>query len=66
MTRSPAIAAIYALALSQPMFRREADRKPTDYLPTRHASHDEELIAKAEAKRARKTAKRAKILEMKA
>lgn len=30
---------------------------PTDYLPLRHASHDAERIAKAEAKRARKAAK---------
>lgn len=31
----------------------------------RHASHDAECIAKAEAKRARKAAKRAKQLEVK-
>ena len=48
-----------ALAMSQPVFRHSARSEPTDYLPPRHASHDAERIAKAEAKRARKAAKRA-------
>ena len=49
-----------ALAMSQPVFRHSARREPNDYPPPRHASHDAERIAKAEAKRARKAAKRAK------
>lgn len=65
MRRSTALAAVYALALSQPMFRREFEREPADYQPTIHASHDAERIAKAEAKRARKAARRAKQLEAK-
>lgn len=62
MTRSAAVATIMAIAMSQPIFRREFEREPTDYLPPSHASHDAERIAKAEAKRARKAAKRAKQL----
>ena len=58
MKRSAAIAAIYALALSQTMFRREFEREPTDYLPSKHAPQDAERIAKASAKRARKAAMR--------
>ena len=54
-----------ALAMSQPVFRHSARREPTDYPPPSHASHDAERIAKAEAKRARKAAKRAKQLEAK-
>lgn len=56
--RSFAVAAAMALAMSQPVFRHPARSEPTDYLPPRHASHDAERIAKAEAKRARKAAKR--------
>ena len=58
--RSLAVAAAMALAMSQPVFRHSARREPNDYPPPRHASHDAERIAKAEAKRARKAAKRAK------
>lgn len=67
MTRSAAIAAAYMLALSQgeAVIRGEKAYGPTDHLPPRHASHDAERIAKAEAKRARKAAKRAKLLEAK-
>jgi hypothetical protein len=54
-----------ALAMSQPVFRHSARREPNDYSPPRHASHDAEHIAKAEAKRARKAAKRAKQMEVK-
>lgn len=65
MTRqSLAVAAAMALAMSQPVFRHSARSEPTDYLPPRHASHDAERIAKAEAKRARKAAKRAKQVEL--
>ena len=63
--RSFAVAAAMALAMSQPVFRHSARREPTDYLPPQHALHDAERIAKAEAKRARKAAKRAKQLEAK-
>lgn len=45
MTRSAALAAAMAIAMSQPMFRRKFEREPTDYLPPRHASHDAEQIA---------------------
>lgn len=65
MKRSAALAAMMAITMSQPMFRREFEREPTDYLPPSHASHDAERIAKAEAKRARKAARRAKQLEAK-
>ncbi|MGL4264799.1 MAG: hypothetical protein ACRCTX_24525 [Afipia sp.] len=66
MTRqSLAVAAAMALAMSQPVFRHAARREPTDYPPPRYASHDAERIAKAEAKRARRAAKRAKQLEAK-
>ena len=62
--RSAAIAAAYMMALSQggAMFRGDRVYSPTDYLLPRHASHDAERIAKAEAKRARKAARRAKQL----
>ena len=49
-----------AIAMSPPVFRHLTRSEPTDHLPPRHASHDPERIAKAEAKRARKAAKRAK------
>lgn len=58
--RSLAASVAMAIAMSQPVFRHSARREPNDYLPPRHASHDAERIAKAEAKRARKAAKRAK------
>ena len=63
MTRSAAIAAAYMLALSQggAVIRGEKAYGPDDYLPSRHASHDAERIAKAEAKRVRKAAKRAQL-----
>ena len=65
MTRSAAIAAAYMLALSQgaAVIRGEKAYGPADHLQHRHASHDAERIAKAEAKRARKAAKRAKLPE---
>ena len=67
MTRSAAIAAAYMLAVSQggAMLRDDKTCGPTDYLPPSHTSHDAERIAKAEAKRTRKAAKRAKQLEAK-
>ena len=67
MTRSAAVAAAYMLAVSQggAILRDDKAYGPTDYLPPQHASHDAERIAKAEAKRARKAAKRAKQLEAK-
>ena len=63
MTRSAAIAAAYMLALSQgeAVIRGENAYWPDDYRPPQHASHDAERIAKAEAKRARKAAKRAQL-----
>ena len=63
MTRSAAIAAAYMLAVSQggAMLCDDKAYETTDYLPPRHASHDAECIAKAEAKRARKAAKRAQL-----
>lgn len=66
MTRSAAIAAAYMLALSQggPMRGGQPHHVPLASQP-RHASHDAERIAKAEAKRARKAAKRAKQMEAK-
>ena len=63
MTRSLVVATAMALTMAQPVFRHSAWRESTDYLPPRYASHDAERIAKAEAKRARKAAKRAKQLE---
>ena len=65
MTRSAAIAAAYMLALSQGGLMRcgHPHHVPTAYQPPRHASHDVERISKAEAKRARKAATRAKQLE---
>ena len=67
MTRSSVIAAAYMLALSQggAMLRDDTAFGPADYLPPSHTSHDAERIAKAEAKRARKAAQRAKLLESK-
>lgn len=67
MTRSAAIAAAYMLAVSQggAMPRDDKAFGPADYLPPSHTSHDAERIAKAEAKRVRKAAKRAKLLESK-
>ena len=59
--RSFAVAAAMALAMSQPVFRHSARREPTDYLSLHHASHDAERIAQAEAKRARRAAKRAQL-----
>ena len=63
--RSLAVAAAMAIAMSPPVFRHLTRSEPTDHLLPRHASHDAERIAKAEAKRARKAAKRAKLLEIK-
>ena len=67
MTRSAAIAAAYMLAVSQGgvMLRDDKAFGPADYLPPSNTSHDAERISKAEAKRARKAAKRAKQLEAK-
>ena len=76
MTRSAAIAAAGMLAVSRggamlavsrggAMLRDDKAYGLADYLSPRHASHDAERIAKAEAKRARKAAKRAKLLEAK-
>ena len=67
MTRSAAISAAYMLAVIHggAMIRGDRVYSPADYQPPRHASHDAERIAKAEAKRARKAAKRAKQLEAK-
>jgi hypothetical protein len=67
MTRSAAIAAAYMLAVSQGGAILCDDKAfgPADYLQPRHTSHDAERIAQAEAKRARKAAKRAKLLEAK-
>ena len=60
MTRSAAIAAAYMLALSQSeaMIRGEKVYGPDDYRLPHHALHDAERIARAEAKQARKAAKR--------
>ena len=64
--RSIAVAAALALALSAaPVLRHSANREPSDYISPNHTSHDAERIAKAEAKRTRKAAKRAKQLENK-
>ena len=67
MTRSAAISAAYMLAAihGEAVIRSDRVYSPADYPPPRHASHDAERIAKAEAKRARKAAKRAKQLEVK-
>ena len=63
MTRSAAIAAAYMLALSQgeAVIRGEKAYEPDDCRPPKYASHDAERIARAEAKRARKAAKRAQL-----
>lgn len=67
MTRSAAIAAAYMLAVTQGGAMLQGDRviSPRDYTLPRGTMHDAERIAKAEAKRARKAAKRAKKLEAK-
>ena len=67
MTRSAAIAAAYMLAVSQggALLRDGKTYGLADYLSSRHASHDAERIANAEAKRARNAAMRAKQLETK-
>ena len=59
--RSLAVAAAIAIAMSPPVFQHLTRSEPTDRLPSRHASHDAERIAKAEAKRARKATKRAQL-----
>ena len=59
--RSLAVTTAIAIAMSPPVFRHLTRSEPTDPLPPRHASHDAEHIAKAEAKRARKAAKRAQL-----
>ena len=63
MTRSAAIAAAYMLALSQGGLLRggQPHHVPTAPQPRQFDSHDAERIAKAEAKRARKAAKRAQL-----
>ena len=60
MTRSAVIAAAYMLALSQggPMRGGQPHYVPTALQPRQFDSHDAERIARAEAKRARKAAKR--------
>lgn len=62
MKRSAAIAAAYMLALTQGGAMRggQPHYLPREYTAPRHSSNDAERIAKAEAKRARKAAKRAK------
>ena len=58
--------AVASILASAEMRAYRATRSRDDYyLPPRHASHDAERIAKAEAKRLRKAAKRAKKLEAK-
>ena len=60
--RSIAVAAALALAMSAaPVFRHSAGREPSDYLMPRGSFADAERIARAEAKRARKAAKRAQL-----
>ena len=63
--RSTTIAAAYMLAATNggAMFRYGRVYLPTDYLPPAGSFHDAERIARAEAKRARKAAKRAKQME---
>lgn len=63
--RSAAIAAAYMLAVTNGVAIVRGDRaySPADYLLPAGSFHDAERIAKAEAKRARKAAKRAKQLE---
>ena len=63
MTRSAAIAAAYMLALSQggPMCGGQPHYVPTASQPRQFDSHGAERLARAEAKRARKAAKRAQL-----
>ena len=63
MTRSAAIVAAYMLALSQGGLMRggQPHYVPTAPPPRQFDSHDAARIAKAEAKRARKAAKRAQL-----
>ena len=65
MTRSAAIVAAYMLALSQggPMRGGQPHYVPSAPQPRKPDTHDAERLAKAEAKRARKAAKRANQLE---
>ena len=67
MTRSAAIAAAYMLALSHGGLMRggQPHHVPLASQPRQFGSHDAERLAKAEAKRARKAAKRANQLEAK-
>lgn len=67
MSRSAAIAAAYMLALTQGGTMLSGSRAigPREYMKPAEESHDAERIAKAEAKRTRKAAKRAKQLETK-
>ena len=67
MTRSAAIAAAYMLALSQggPMRGGQPHHVPLASQPRQFDSHDAERLARAEAKRVRKVAKRAKQMEAK-
>lgn len=67
MSRSAAIAAAYILAATQGSVMLLGDRviSPREHTLPRSTPHDAERIAKAEAKRARKAAKRAKQLEAK-
>ena len=60
MTHSAVIAAAYMFALSQNEFLRDGylHHVPTASQPQQFDSHDVERIARAEAKRARKAAKR--------
>lgn len=62
MKRSAAIAAAYMLALTQGGAMLSGSRVigPREYMKPAGESNDAERIAKAEAKRARKAAKRAK------
>ena len=60
MTRSAVIAAAYMLALTQGGAMLSGSRVigPREYIKPDEESHDAERIAKAEAKRARKAARR--------
>ena len=63
MTRSAVIAAAYMLALSQggPMRGGQPHHVPLASQPRQFDSNDAERLARAEAKRARKAAKRAQL-----
>ena len=63
MTRSAAIAAAYMLALSQggPMRGGQPHHVPLTSQPRQFDSNDAERLARAEAKRARKAAKRTQL-----